>query len=127
QGDPECPAHLLINVSASQPEYYIQGSDLQGSNQYTARVRSQLVGIKPNQCYSGTWSDWSHTYSWKPDVADWSLYYIAPLCTIVLLACVSVGFTYIKRSKKRWEDSLPNPSKSKLLSRYQPVSIGSTE
>ncbi|XP_063283519.1 cytokine receptor common subunit beta [Pelobates fuscus] len=117
QGDPECPAELLVNVSGKFPEYHILSSDLQGSTVYLARVRTRTDISQP---YRGHWSNWSRETSWKTKktVDNTILYIVAIVCVIVLITCVFVGYKYIKRFLKHWEESFPNPSKSKLLSMY---------
>ncbi|XP_012816950.2 cytokine receptor common subunit beta isoform X1 [Xenopus tropicalis] len=115
QGDPECPSVSLLNVSGNLQEYYIQGSDLHESSNYIAKVRARSDGI-----FKGPWSDWSQQNSWKTEKKDGQIIFIvAPIGVLLLLACLCIGYKLIKRSQKRWEGSLPNPSKSKLLSNYQ--------
>ncbi|XP_041446675.1 cytokine receptor common subunit beta isoform X2 [Xenopus laevis] len=116
EDDPECPSFSLMNVSDNVYEYYILGSDLKELSNYTAKVRSRSHGI-----YSGPWSDWSQRISWKNEKAADNpiIFIVTPICVLVLLACSYIGYKLIKRSQERWEVSLPNPSKSKLLSNYQ--------
>ncbi|XP_063796735.1 cytokine receptor common subunit beta [Pseudophryne corroboree] len=117
QGDPECLDELLLNVSGNLPEYYIPSSELQGSTDYTARVRAKPDG---KSGYNGPWSDWSQSCSWKTDkVVDiQSICISAGVISMVLSVCACLGYKHFKRVRQRWIDSLPNPSKSKLLSKY---------
>ncbi|XP_075039164.1 cytokine receptor common subunit beta isoform X2 [Mixophyes fleayi] len=116
QGDSECPDQSLVNVSGNLPEYCIPSSELQGSTYYTARVRAKPDG---KSGYNGPWSDWSQSYSWKTDkVVDTKTICIyAFVISIVLSVCVYQGYKYCNRLRQRWNDSLPNPSKSELLSK----------
>ncbi|KAM5148049.1 cytokine receptor common subunit beta [Mantella aurantiaca] len=114
EGDPECPAYSFVNVSGNPPEYYFPFSKLEGYTHYTAKVRA-----KPDETslYNGPWSEWSQSWSWKTafvlttEVICISVFIISvPVSLFVFFA-----FRYYKRFKKRLDDSLPNPSKSKLL------------
>ncbi|KAM4651267.1 cytokine receptor common subunit beta [Discoglossus pictus] len=120
EGDPECPPNSLLNVSGILTEYYIPSSKLEGSTKYSAYVRSKPVGIKPNDCFDGPWSDWSIKTSWKTkkDAHESSMFITAPISVLFLVILAYLGYKFIKRYKKRWEESLPNPSKSKLLSKF---------
>ncbi|XP_053326263.1 cytokine receptor common subunit beta [Spea bombifrons] len=116
QGDTECPPHLLFNVSGNIPEYYILSSALQASSNYAVKVRTRPDHSQPY--FSGPWSDWSYRASWKTrkTANDKIVFLIVPVSVIVLLICVRFLSTFVSRLKKRWENALPNPSKSKLLS-----------
>ncbi|KAM8930661.1 cytokine receptor common subunit beta [Pelodytes ibericus] len=116
EGEPECPVNLLLNVSGNLPEYYIPKSCLQVSTVYTAKVRTRPDLNQPN--YSGPWSDWSSSTSWntKKSITNLSLYIIASVSAIVILIVIFPAYGCVKSLKNNWENSLPNPSKSKLLS-----------
>ncbi|KAG8436272.1 hypothetical protein GDO86_007395 [Hymenochirus boettgeri] len=119
EGDPPCPTSSLLNISGTLPEYYVLASNLTESRNYTAKVRTRLDGSQSS--FSGPWSDWSQTISWKTKkgVDNLLITIVTPLASLLLFTCLYLGYKLMKRSKERWEVSLPNPSKSKLLSNYQ--------
>uniref|UniRef100_A0A8C5QVW5 Fibronectin type-III domain-containing protein n=1 Tax=Leptobrachium leishanense TaxID=445787 RepID=A0A8C5QVW5_9ANUR len=124
QGDPECSAEHLVNISGNLPEYYILSSDLQESSVYLVRVRTRPDRNRAH--YRGPWSDWSRHTSWKTKKGANSkiIYIVTSVCIVVLLVLITVGYKYIKRALKNWEDSFPNPRKSKLLGGYPLVYKG---
>ncbi|XP_040264719.1 cytokine receptor common subunit beta [Bufo bufo] len=98
QGDEECPDLLLVNVSGNVPEYYIPNSELLSSTNYIAKLRA-----KPDDSsgYNGPWSDLeSELFHGQLTQDSWlGLYFV---------------ITYFKRLKQQWENSIPDPKKSKL-------------
>ncbi|XP_018407791.1 PREDICTED: cytokine receptor common subunit beta [Nanorana parkeri] len=119
EGDPECPPYSLVNVSGNPPEYYFPISKLEGFTHYTAKVRA-----KPDEksLYNGPWSEWSQSRSWR--TTNVLTTNIICICAFIISITISLfaffAFRYYKRLKQSFNDSLPNPSKSKLL-RNQPL------
>ncbi|XP_072277342.1 cytokine receptor common subunit beta [Pyxicephalus adspersus] len=117
EGDPECPAHSIVNVSGNLPEYYFPFSKLESSTYYTAKVRA-----KPDEksLYNGPWSVWSQSWSWKTTIVLSTK--LICISAFIISAIVSVfaffALRYYKRWRQRLDDSLPNPRKSKLLSSH---------
>ncbi|CAI9603159.1 unnamed protein product, partial [Staurois parvus] len=93
---------------------YFPVSKLEGSTNYKAKVRA-----KPDEksLYNGTWSEWSQSCSWKTTFVLTT----DVICIFAFVISVTVSlfaffaFRHYKRLKKRLDDSLPDPSKSKLL------------
>ncbi|XP_056380062.1 cytokine receptor common subunit beta [Hyla sarda] len=112
QGDDECPDLKLITVSSNALEYYIPSSELLSSTNYIAKVRA-----KPDidSKYNGPWSDWSRSYSWKTDkeVNTVAISVASFVISVGVLLCIYLGFVCLKRFKQQWEDSIPDPRKSK--------------
>ncbi|XP_069824967.1 cytokine receptor common subunit beta isoform X2 [Dendropsophus ebraccatus] len=112
QGDTECPDLSLVTVSGNVPEYYIPSSELQSSTNYIAKVRA-----KPDtgSNYNGPWSDWSQRYSWKTDkeVDTVAVSIAAFAASVGVLLCSYLGILCFRKLKQQWEDSIPDPSKSK--------------
>ncbi|XP_077308383.1 cytokine receptor common subunit beta isoform X2 [Lithobates pipiens] len=117
EGEQECPSYSLVNVSGNPPEYYFPVSKLEGSTHYTAKVRA-----KPDEksLYNGPWSVWSQSCSWKTTfVLTTNIICIFSFIISVTGSLLAFfAFRHYKRLKKRSDDSLPNPSKSKLLTGY---------
>ncbi|XP_069592964.1 cytokine receptor common subunit beta isoform X2 [Ranitomeya imitator] len=113
QGDEECSDLLLVNVSGNVPEYYISSSKLSSSTNYTAKVRAKLEN---GSGFNGPWSDWSQSYSWKTDKAVDSVAIIVSMffTSVGLFISAYLFFIYFKRLKQQWENSIPDPRKSKL-------------
>ncbi|CAJ0936713.1 unnamed protein product [Ranitomeya imitator] len=113
QGDEECSDLLLVNVSGNVPEYYISSSKLSSSTNYTAKVRAKLEN---GSGFNGPWSDWSQSCSWKTDKAVDSVAIIVSMffTSVGLFISAYLFFIYFKRLKQQWENSIPDPRKSKL-------------
>ncbi|XP_077134454.1 cytokine receptor common subunit beta isoform X1 [Ranitomeya variabilis] len=113
QGDEECSDLLLVNVSGNVPEYYISSSKLSSSTNYTAKVRAKPEN---GSGFNGPWSDWSQSYSWKTDKAVDSVAIIVSMffTSVGLFISAYLFFIYFKRLKQQWENSIPDPRKSKL-------------
>ncbi|KAG8556740.1 hypothetical protein GDO81_018190 [Engystomops pustulosus] len=113
QGDEECPDLLLKNVSGNVLEYYIPNSELLGSTYYIAKVRA-----KPDDGsgYNGPWSEWSQTYSWKTEKAMNTVVISVStfIISVVFLLCIYLWLICFRRLKRQWENSIPDPGKSKL-------------
>ncbi|XP_075689871.1 cytokine receptor common subunit beta [Rhinoderma darwinii] len=113
QGDEECPDPLLIVVSGNVPEYYITSSELLSSTNYTAKVRAKP---EDGSGYSGPWSGWSQGYSWKTDkgMNTVAISVSTFISSVGFLLCVYIWFMCFRRLKQQWENSIPDPRKSKL-------------
>ncbi|XP_068111131.1 cytokine receptor common subunit beta [Hyperolius riggenbachi] len=116
QAEPECPSHSLVNVSGNLLQYYFPVSTLEGSSNYTVKVRA-----KPDKtpAYNAQWSSWSQSYSWKthPVLAAEPIYLSISIPTCLVLSLLIVlGFWYGWRLYRKMEDNLPQAKKSKLLS-----------
>ncbi|XP_066452392.1 cytokine receptor common subunit beta [Eleutherodactylus coqui] len=113
EGDEEYPDLLLINVSGNVAEYYIPSSKLMSSTNYTVKVRA-----KPDNSsgYNGPWSEWSQSFSWKTDkgVDRVAISIAIFIASVGFLLCIYLGFVCLKRLKQQWENSIPDPGKSKL-------------
>ncbi|KAM4021598.1 cytokine receptor common subunit beta [Anomaloglossus baeobatrachus] len=113
QDDEECSDLSLVNVSGNVPEYYIPSSKLLSSTNYTAKVRA-----KPDDGpgFNGPWSDWSQSHSWKTDKAMDTVTIIVStfFVSVGLLLCAYLCIIHMKRLKQDWENSIPDPRKSKL-------------
>ncbi|XP_073500475.1 cytokine receptor common subunit beta isoform X2 [Phyllobates terribilis] len=113
QGDEECSDLLLVNVSGYVPEYYIPSSKLSSSTNYTAKVRAKPEN---GSGFNGPWSVWSQNHSWKTDKAVDTVAIIVStfFASVGLLIFVYLCLIYFKRLKQQWENSIPDPRKSKL-------------
>ncbi|KAG8511130.1 Cytokine receptor common subunit beta [Galemys pyrenaicus] len=88
-------------------------SRLEPSSRYRARVR---VGTSSAE-YRSTWSEWSEECTWDTDWAlpAWVLPLLLVPVTLALLTALRFGGTYCYRLTKKWEEKIPNPSKSHLF------------
>ncbi|KAG8511123.1 Cytokine receptor common subunit beta [Galemys pyrenaicus] len=92
---------------------------LESSTRYRARVR-----VKPTPGgYNGIWSEWSEECVWDTEWAlpAWVLPLLLVPVTLALLTALRFGGTYCYRLTKKWEEKIPNPSKSHL---FQNGSLG---
>ncbi|XP_030065976.1 cytokine receptor common subunit beta [Microcaecilia unicolor] len=110
-----------INITKGPKEVFLNvNSHLDPETQYVAKVRAHTMEDNPNNCYNGPWSKWSEEYQWKTDKGtvaqnwQWQLL-LVPIGMTVLIICACFGYRYLKRAKKKWEDKIPDPRKSKLF------------
>ncbi|XP_074231588.1 cytokine receptor common subunit beta isoform X1 [Camelus bactrianus] len=86
---------------------------LEPSTRYQARVR-----VKPNpRGYNGIWSEWSEERSWDTEweLPTWVLALILVFITLTLLMALRFCGIYGYRLNQKWEENIPNPSKSHLF------------
>ncbi|XP_070363033.1 cytokine receptor common subunit beta-like isoform X1 [Equus asinus] len=86
---------------------------LEPSTKYQARVR-----VKPTPgSYNGIWSEWSEECSWVTEweLSVWVLALIMVFATLVLLPALRFCVVYGYRLNQKWEEKIPNPSKSHLF------------
>ncbi|XP_014636405.1 PREDICTED: cytokine receptor common subunit beta [Ceratotherium simum simum] len=88
-------------------------SRLEASTRYQARVR-----VKPAPgSYKGIWSEWSEERSWVTEwvLPMWVLALILVFATLILLLALRCCGIYGYRLNRKWEEKIPNPSKSHLF------------
>ncbi|KAF6339152.1 colony stimulating factor 2 receptor subunit beta [Rhinolophus ferrumequinum] len=85
---------------------------LEPSTTYQARVR-----VKPYHRYNGIWSEWSEERSWDTEwvLPMWVLALILVVTTLALLLALRLCGMYGYRLNRKWEEKIPNPSKSQLF------------
>ncbi|XP_052496066.1 cytokine receptor common subunit beta isoform X2 [Budorcas taxicolor] len=86
---------------------------LEPASRYQARVR-----VKPDPGnYNGIWSEWSEARSWDTDwvLPMWVLALILVISTLILLPVLHFCGVYGYRLNQKWEEKIPNPSKSHLF------------
>ncbi|XP_058164741.1 cytokine receptor common subunit beta isoform X1 [Dasypus novemcinctus] len=88
---------------------------LEPSTTYLARAR---VRVKPTSGgYNGPWSEWSEEYTWTTEWAlpVWVLALILVMLTLALVPALRFCGMYGYRLNRKWEEKIPNPSKSHLF------------
>ncbi|XP_004676518.1 PREDICTED: cytokine receptor common subunit beta [Condylura cristata] len=86
---------------------------LESSTRYWARVR-----VKPTPSdYNGVWSEWSDDCFWDTEweLPTWVLPLFLVFITLALLPALRFCHTYCYRLNQKWEEKIPNPSKSHLF------------
>ncbi|XP_058938274.1 cytokine receptor common subunit beta [Kogia breviceps] len=86
---------------------------LETATRYQARVR-----VKPDpRGYDGIWSEWSEESSWDTEwvLPMWVLALILVISTLILLVSLHFCGVYSYRLNQKWEEKIPNPSKSHLF------------
>ncbi|XP_007519473.1 cytokine receptor common subunit beta isoform X2 [Erinaceus europaeus] len=86
---------------------------LEPATRYQARVR-----VKPTPGgYNGIWSEWSKESSWDTEwvLPTWGLSLILVFATLALLPALRFCGMYGYRMNRKWEEKIPNPSKSQLF------------
>ncbi|XP_029809436.1 cytokine receptor common subunit beta [Suricata suricatta] len=86
---------------------------LEPVTKYKARVR-----VRPTpRGYNGVWSEWSEECSWDTEwvLPVWVLALILVFTTLALLPVLRFCGIYGYRLNRKWEEKIPNPSKSHLF------------
>ncbi|XP_059881576.1 cytokine receptor common subunit beta isoform X1 [Delphinus delphis] len=86
---------------------------LEPATRYQARVR-----VKPDpRGYNGIWSEWSEESSWDTEwvLPTWVLALTLVISTLILLVSLRFCGIYGYRLNQKWEEKIPNPSKSHLF------------
>ncbi|XP_062932179.1 cytokine receptor common subunit beta isoform X2 [Cynocephalus volans] len=86
---------------------------LEPSSTYWARVR-----VRPtHRNYNGIWSEWSEERSWTTEwvLPTWVLVLSLVLLKLALLLALRFCGIYGYRLNRKWEEKIPNPSKSHLF------------
>ncbi|XP_029441704.1 cytokine receptor common subunit beta-like [Rhinatrema bivittatum] len=117
------PGCQQINITTGTKELFLNlKSQLEPETRYAVKVRAHSQIGNPNSCYNGPWSEWSEEYQWQTDLEilaqDLLLLSLIPVGIILLFICAPFGYRYLKRAKRNWEDTIPNPGKSKLFITY---------
>nr|XP_010341806.1 cytokine receptor common subunit beta isoform X1 [Saimiri boliviensis boliviensis] len=86
---------------------------LEPSTTYWARVRVRTF----RSGYDGIWSQWSEERSWETEWAlpVWVLPLVVVLLTLAVLVALRFCGIYGYRLSRKWEERIPNPSKSHLF------------
>ncbi|XP_063479806.1 cytokine receptor common subunit beta isoform X3 [Symphalangus syndactylus] len=86
---------------------------LEPSTRYWARVRVRTFRTG----YSGIWSEWSEARSWDTEsvLPMWVLALVVIFLTITVLLALRFCGIYGYRLRRKWEEKIPNPSKSHLF------------
>uniref|UniRef100_H2QLL0 Cytokine receptor common subunit beta n=1 Tax=Pan troglodytes TaxID=9598 RepID=H2QLL0_PANTR len=86
---------------------------LEPSTRYWARVRVRTSRTG----YNGIWSEWSEARSWDTEsvLPMWVLALVVIFLTIAVLLALRFCGIYGYRLRRKWEEKIPNPSKSHLF------------
>lgn len=118
----DCPPHWKeVNITNGPPTLSFNlKTQLEPQSRYTAKVRAHVISDDPTKCFAGLWSEWSKAIIWETGAAwDPQILYVLLVVGVILLLALAVPcYYYLKRSKRRWEDKIPNPNKSKLLASF---------
>ncbi|XP_067830677.1 cytokine receptor common subunit beta [Heptranchias perlo] len=95
--------------------YSFPKDSMDASSRYHIRMRAKVRCRGDPHCYRGPWSDWSKMVTLKtdPDTQMFvTLMYVFP---IILITLIPPLYCLIRRQKRSWLDSIPDPAKSKLF------------
>ncbi|XP_019400395.1 PREDICTED: cytokine receptor common subunit beta-like isoform X3 [Crocodylus porosus] len=110
-------------TSTDEPHLVLRQDSLEPLTCYRAKVRAR---VHASSGYNGTWSEWSEEHTWKTEhvLAPYIPICIAIFFTIMLVAVGWYSWKYLLSKKKKWEEKIPNPSKSQLVQGFfQKVSL----
>ncbi|XP_041444789.1 cytokine receptor common subunit beta isoform X2 [Xenopus laevis] len=98
------------------------GNELGPSSNYKIKVRMGILNLQgESMCPRGPWSEWSKTENWKTKTAPnhMPLYIVIPICIIILIVFCIYGNKCMRRYKSKWEELIPDPSKSNLILNFE--------
>uniref|UniRef100_A0A7M4FQE1 Colony stimulating factor 2 receptor subunit beta n=1 Tax=Crocodylus porosus TaxID=8502 RepID=A0A7M4FQE1_CROPO len=85
-------------TSTDEPHLVLRQDSLEPLTCYRAKVRAR---VHASSGYNGTWSEWSEEHTWKTEHGTSDMvFYVRD---------------FIERDSKKWEEKIPNPSKSQLV------------
>lgn len=106
-----------LNISNDEPPFIFTLQMLAPSTEYRGKMRAR---VNTPLEYEGPWSEWSEEFTWKTGhaLSPVVLPAIFPALIITLLIVAYCSYKYFLRKKQRWEEKIPNPSKSLLIQSY---------
>ncbi|XP_067875634.1 cytokine receptor common subunit beta [Heterodontus francisci] len=90
-------------------------NSLDSSSRYSVRVRAKVICQQDAYSYCGPWSEWSQEATLDTDPDNEAFIAVACVMLMVLISSIPPFFYLIKRKKRSWLESIPDPSKSKLF------------
>nr|XP_006133861.1 cytokine receptor common subunit beta isoform X1 [Pelodiscus sinensis]XP_014434403.1 cytokine receptor common subunit beta isoform X1 [Pelodiscus sinensis] len=90
---------------------------LEPSTYYKGKMRARVHAYSS---YKGPWSEWSEECTWKTESvpSPLILQLLIPVVTIMLITFAWCGYRSLLRVKNKWEEKIPNPSKSQLFQSF---------
>uniref|UniRef100_K7FKY2 Fibronectin type-III domain-containing protein n=1 Tax=Pelodiscus sinensis TaxID=13735 RepID=K7FKY2_PELSI len=118
-GDSEENAQC-VSISNDKPPIIFTLPMLEPSIQYKGKMRARVHELSS---YEGPWSEWSEECTWETESAlsPLLLPLLVPVFTIMLITFTWWGCSGLLRKKKKWEEKIPNPSKSQVIQSYLQV------
>ncbi|XP_025062673.1 LOW QUALITY PROTEIN: cytokine receptor common subunit beta-like [Alligator sinensis] len=114
KADQSSEAAKSINISNDEPPFIFPSQMLESSTCYRAKMRAR---VNASSDYNGPWSEWSEECAWQTGhvVSPLILPFMVSVVTIILIATGWCSCKYLFNKKKKWEEKIPNPSKSQLV------------
>nr|XP_020476938.1 interleukin-3 receptor class 2 subunit beta-like isoform X2 [Monopterus albus] len=110
----------LLNISLGSTSLTILGMSLAPSQHYQVKVRAL---VSERSLYKGIPSEWTNPVDWTSHAATWSFTTLIYVFTGLFVGSVFlILYCTIPACKRRvylWVDSIPSPSKSKILSEFK--------
>ncbi|XP_021239504.1 cytokine receptor common subunit beta-like isoform X2 [Numida meleagris] len=105
-----------INITDDEPPFTFTDQMLSPSTKYKGKMRAMVN----NKDYQGYWSEWSEEFTWETEnvLSPVVLPLMLPAVIVTLLVVAYCSYKYFLRQKQRWEEKIPNPSKSLLIQSY---------
>ncbi|CAN9505154.1 unnamed protein product [Ophioblennius macclurei] len=109
-------SRVLLNTSEGATSMSILGMSLAPSREYEVTVRS----MTDSEAYRGIPSEWAEPVGWTSDEETWSgttfTYILVSVFTATALLILYCTIPACQKRLLQWVDSVPSPSKSKLIS-----------
>ncbi|XP_043922415.1 cytokine receptor common subunit beta isoform X2 [Protopterus annectens] len=112
-------AAKLLTLEYATTKYFFGEKELEFPSVYVAKIRMK---VKKKGDYNGVWSDWSPEVQWETqkEFKLWVLIVIfIPAIAIATVLALYYGYARFKSAKSNWDDSIPDPRKSKLWGNIQ--------
>ncbi|XP_014463664.1 cytokine receptor common subunit beta [Alligator mississippiensis] len=114
KADQSSEAAKSINISNDEPPFIFPSQMLKSSTRYRAKMRAR---VHASSDYDGPWSEWSEECTWETEHVG-SPVVVPLLVSFGITMLVVVGWYSSQcflSKKKKWEEKIPNPSKSQLV------------
>uniref|UniRef100_UPI00398E9ECE cytokine receptor common subunit beta-like n=1 Tax=Pristiophorus japonicus TaxID=55135 RepID=UPI00398E9ECE len=108
----------VVKKPQGNNSHRFQKVSLQSSCKYSVRIRAKVIDNEGDPySYLGPWSDWSKEVTLETDFDFQLLVATAYAMPLILILLIPPFICLIKRKKRSWLDSIPDPAKSKLFQR----------
>ncbi|XP_037544411.1 cytokine receptor common subunit beta [Nematolebias whitei] len=116
---------VLLNISGKSRSVTILGTSLTPLQDYQVKVRS-LVVLGQGSLYEGIPSEWTDPEDWTsnegvytPWLLSYLIYFFSGVVSTALFLVLYNTIPACQRKVTKWENSVPSPGKSKLLSKIK--------
>ncbi|XP_078286758.1 cytokine receptor common subunit beta-like [Rhinoraja longicauda] len=106
----------MWQIPSGNKKFTVPKNSLDPSSRYMVRMQAKVICQGGSKwCYRGVWSEWSQSVDFTTD-PDKESFIIVACCLLILFIIITpITALVIKRKKRMWLDSIPDPAKSQLF------------